>query len=516
MNRIIIFSLTSIQSIWMRLLFVILLVLSVTCNANAQNLSIKNFYLNENDLTANSRNTEVYDQNGDKCALIRIQTTTKGFIFDVGSAGIQKVDDNHTGEIWVYVPYGIKHIDIRHSAYGSLLGYNFPVSIVKGRTYILELSVNTNNNNSTKQDIRVSMDNSQTKKTLFSMKKNEVLYCSAYLANLNIGDDRFACVLKDTITNKMTFVWNGERKINNVFFIWASHIDLSDYNKCIIYYAEKDEYYTTAFIEGKTFGPYDGWMYFFSENHGGAEYKGPGMLGTDMPYRSGWMFKDYFVFNNMGIDYLYSRGKITKVPDKYRHYDSESHEQYTAVGEIAEEIQKGGLSPNGKYKAVYLNGKLSVNNKVYKTYNITDAKQDSTSYHYWGELFATDEGKVFASLPQGEVLIDCKTGKVTDITEGKTFDYQHFSIIDEPKDWDRVFERKDASINYDVERLAISLQDETLQHTFLSTLKASYVLIDNKKIGNGAALSAKYDSQKKAFIWMAFEGLDLVVYEYKL
>mgnify|MGYP003459489468 CR=1 FL=1 len=134
MNRIIMFSLTSIQRIWMRFLYIILLVLSVTCNANAQNLSIKNFYLNENDLTANSRNTEVYDQNGDKCALIRIQTTTKGFIFDVGSAGIQKVDDNHTGEIWVYVPYGIKHIDIRHSAYGSLLGYNFPVSIVKGRT----------------------------------------------------------------------------------------------------------------------------------------------------------------------------------------------------------------------------------------------------------------------------------------------------------------------------------------------------------------------------------------------
>ena len=73
------------------------------------------------------------------------------------------------------------------------------------------------------------------------MKKNEVLYCSEYLANLNIGDDRFACVLKDTITNKMTFVWNGERKINNVFFIRASHIDLSDYNKCIIYYAENSD-----------------------------------------------------------------------------------------------------------------------------------------------------------------------------------------------------------------------------------------------------------------------------------
>ena len=43
--------------------------------AGAQKISVSNFYLAESDLTAQNRNTLVLDQNGDKCALIRVQTT---------------------------------------------------------------------------------------------------------------------------------------------------------------------------------------------------------------------------------------------------------------------------------------------------------------------------------------------------------------------------------------------------------------------------------------------------------
>ena len=48
---------------------------------NAQDISVTEFYLDEKDLTANGRHA-VEDQNGDKCALIRVQTTQKGFSFD--------------------------------------------------------------------------------------------------------------------------------------------------------------------------------------------------------------------------------------------------------------------------------------------------------------------------------------------------------------------------------------------------------------------------------------------------
>ena len=108
--------------------------------AHAQKISVSQFYLAESDLTAQTRKTIVEDQNGDKCALIRVQTTQKGFTFDVGSAGVQKIDDSHVGEIWVYVPFGVRHISIRHQQLGSLPNYDFPINIEKAKTYIMEIT----------------------------------------------------------------------------------------------------------------------------------------------------------------------------------------------------------------------------------------------------------------------------------------------------------------------------------------------------------------------------------------
>ncbi len=119
---------------------VAIIVFLMSSFACAQKISVSRFVLAESDLTAQNKGTMVEDQNGDKCALIRIQTTQKGFSFDVGSAGVQKIDDNHVGEIWVYVPYGVRHISIRHPQLGSLANYDFPINIEKARTYIMEIS----------------------------------------------------------------------------------------------------------------------------------------------------------------------------------------------------------------------------------------------------------------------------------------------------------------------------------------------------------------------------------------
>ena len=134
----------------------------------AQDISITDFYLAENDLTANGRNA-VLDQNGDKCALIRVQTTQKGFQFDVGSAGITKIEDNHVGEVWLWVPYGIKHISIRHQQLGSLPNYNFPITIQKARTYIMKITHDqvfiTNYDDTKKQKLSIKITPSNA--TLF-------------------------------------------------------------------------------------------------------------------------------------------------------------------------------------------------------------------------------------------------------------------------------------------------------------------------------------------------------------
>ncbi len=141
--------------------------LCISVYASAQTISVQEFYLDEKDLTANDSRTERYDQNGNKCAIIRIQTTQKGFHFDVGSLGVQYVDEDHIGEIWVYVPSGIRHISIRHPQLGNMPNFSFPCRIDKARTYIMVITsdkvfVNTYDDTHKKTiDIEITPANSE-------------------------------------------------------------------------------------------------------------------------------------------------------------------------------------------------------------------------------------------------------------------------------------------------------------------------------------------------------------------
>ena len=104
-----------------------------------EQMSVKDFYLAETDLTANLQGTMVLDQNGNPCALIKVESTLDDFSFDVGTLGVTDVR-RVGGELWVYVPYGIKKITISHPKLGVIRDYGFNVRIEKGRTYILKLS----------------------------------------------------------------------------------------------------------------------------------------------------------------------------------------------------------------------------------------------------------------------------------------------------------------------------------------------------------------------------------------
>ena len=106
----------------------------------AQSMKVTSFYFDQMDLTPRRADTKVIDQNGETCALIRIQTTAKGFSFDVGMLGVTKTDDNKVGEVWMYVPRGVKYLTIRHPKYGTLNRYAFPVNIQEGCTYVMELA----------------------------------------------------------------------------------------------------------------------------------------------------------------------------------------------------------------------------------------------------------------------------------------------------------------------------------------------------------------------------------------
>ena len=121
----------------MRLLLVIILLACVSLT-EAQQLSVKSFRKLENDLSARGSEGRT-DQNGDRCAIIKIVTTESGFDFDpdaLGSMGsIQK-----KGEIWLYVPYGARRLTIRHAQLGMLRDYAYPERIEKAGVYELVLT----------------------------------------------------------------------------------------------------------------------------------------------------------------------------------------------------------------------------------------------------------------------------------------------------------------------------------------------------------------------------------------
>ena len=122
-----------------KILSILILTLACIVGGHAQELSVQSFMLAETDLTANTPGTMVQDQNGNVCALIKVETTQKGFTFDVGVLGVMSVVEK-PAEIWVYVPFGVRKITIQHPQLGMLRDYQIPCAIEKGRTYIMKLT----------------------------------------------------------------------------------------------------------------------------------------------------------------------------------------------------------------------------------------------------------------------------------------------------------------------------------------------------------------------------------------
>jgi hypothetical protein len=128
----------------MKRFYLLLILLIIPGTLLSQEFSVKSFYQAERDLTANTPETIVYDQNGNPCALIKVETTLDGYTFDVGVLGVSEVK-RVGGEIWVYIPFGVRKITISHPELGIIRDYAFNTRIEKGRTYILTLNAKIGN-----------------------------------------------------------------------------------------------------------------------------------------------------------------------------------------------------------------------------------------------------------------------------------------------------------------------------------------------------------------------------------
>ena len=127
----------------MKKFYLTLLLLVFATVVWAQHIAVKDFYYAENDLTARTYGTSLEDQNGNLCALIKVETTEKGvWAFDVGMLGVAKTEmqnAEHPAEIWVYVPFSVLWITLQHEQLGKLNHYRFPCNIEKGCTYVMTL-----------------------------------------------------------------------------------------------------------------------------------------------------------------------------------------------------------------------------------------------------------------------------------------------------------------------------------------------------------------------------------------
>jgi len=102
----------------------------------SQQISVKSFKRLDTDLSA--RTAGVTDQNGDVCAIIKVVTGEKGFLFEGDGNGIVKTEEK-TGEYWVYVPYGSRFLTVKHDRLGVLRNHAYGAKIEKACVYELVL-----------------------------------------------------------------------------------------------------------------------------------------------------------------------------------------------------------------------------------------------------------------------------------------------------------------------------------------------------------------------------------------
>lgn len=126
-----------------KILLSLFLTFSLALSAGNE-IVVDTLYLLQTDMAARTEGTRLEDDiNGGFCALIKVETTQRNFMFDVGSAGIRKQEEQnslHPAEIWLYVPANIRKMTIQHELLGVLRDYRIPVSIKAGCTYVMKLS----------------------------------------------------------------------------------------------------------------------------------------------------------------------------------------------------------------------------------------------------------------------------------------------------------------------------------------------------------------------------------------
>lgn len=106
--------------------------------AHAQKtMDVSGFTREDADLMARVTKPVRDKDEGKLCALIRVETGLKDLDVRADALGIVQQEE-HNGEVWLYVPYGAKSLSFSHEGYFSLL-YQYSMPIEEGVVYKLQL-----------------------------------------------------------------------------------------------------------------------------------------------------------------------------------------------------------------------------------------------------------------------------------------------------------------------------------------------------------------------------------------
>lgn len=180
----------------------LMLVPFVSVTMTAQEMTVVNFRLDESDQSANDEATMRFDQNGDVCAIIKIMTSEKGFSYDVGSLGITGDPVEKKGNIWLYVPFGIKRITLRHQQFGTC-EYSIPVIIESGKVYVMKLSTTGGEAVDDTQEVELVCQPMES--TLLVDDVEVKLVNGVYKTHLELGNHTFKVSCQDYISQEGSF-----------------------------------------------------------------------------------------------------------------------------------------------------------------------------------------------------------------------------------------------------------------------------------------------------------------------
>lgn len=93
-------------------IFIITIGLFCNLSLHAQELSVKSFEVKTADLTARTHGRK--DNNGNDCALVKVQLAASEAKFEGNIVGDVKYD---TSEYWVYMPQGSKRMTVKLEGY---------------------------------------------------------------------------------------------------------------------------------------------------------------------------------------------------------------------------------------------------------------------------------------------------------------------------------------------------------------------------------------------------------------